>query len=270
MMKHPSGTLAISACIVCTPLFAHAQTDQSQVAQPQTAQPRTPASSAWQFEFTPYLWAAGISGWSRIGANTPTVKFNFNFSDVWRNLDIGAMGSFEARNGRWAVLFDGVFVKLSKDSRPLLGGALGHANLKLDETIFQLAGAYRVLDTPVTPVDVLLGVRITDLYGEFSFSQSVLLPNGPSRSNSTSWADAFLGVRAAYAFSDKWSVIGYADAGTGGTKYSWQLYGGLNYNFSKTIVAKLGYRVLTQKYEPSGFLFNVKTSGVYAGVGIKF
>jgi len=65
-------------------------------------------------------------------------------------------------------------------------------------------------------------------------------------------------------------VVGYADAGTGGTKYSWQLYGGVNYNFSKTIVGKLGYRVLTQNYQKTNFLYNVRTSGVFAGVGIKF
>jgi hypothetical protein len=254
-MEHLRRTLAISACIAYAPLFAQAQ---------------TPAPDAWQFEFTPYLWAAGVSGWTRVGARTPTVKFDANFSDIVKNLDFGAMGTLEARNGRWAIIFDTFYVRLSKTSDPLLGGLLGTARMKGDETILQLAGAYRVLDSPVTPVDVLAGVRYTNLYSQLSFSQSVLLPNGPSQSTTTNWADGFAGVRASYVFSDKWSVVGYADAGTGGTKYSWQLYGGVNYDFSKTIVAKLGYRVLTQKYEQPDFLYNVRTSGVFAGVGIRF
>ncbi|MFM0220166.1 hypothetical protein [Paraburkholderia caledonica] len=254
-MKHLRRTLVISSCVAYAPLFAQAQT-------------ATP--DAWQFELTPYLWAAGFSGWSRVGERTPTVKFDANFSDVWRNLDIGAMGNFEARKGRWAIVFDAIYVKLSRTSGPLLGGELGTAKLTGDETILQLAGAYRALDSPVTPVDMLVGVRFTDLYAQLSFSQSTLLPNGPSRSDSKNWTDGFVGVRAAYVFSEKWSVVGYADAGTGGTKYSWQLYGGVNYNFSKTIVGKLGYRVLTQNYDKTDFLYNVRTSGVFAGVGIKF
>jgi opacity protein-like surface antigen len=247
--------LAILAYTVCAPLSAHAQ---------------GVVPSGWQFELTPYLWAAGFSGWSRIGERTPTVKFDASFSDVWRNLNFGAMGSFEARNGRWAIVFDAIYVKLSRTSDPLLGGELGTAKLSGDETILQLAGAYRVLDSMTTPVDVLVGIRFTDLYADLAFSQSALLPNGPSRSNSTNWTDGFVGVRAAYVFSDKWSVVGYADAGTGGTKYSWQLYAGANYNFTKTIVGKLGYRVLTQNYDKPDFLYNVRTSGVFAGVGIKF
>jgi len=102
-----------------------------------------PPQDGWHFEATPYLWAAGLSGWTRVGARTPTAKFDANFSDVWRNLDFGAMGAFEARNGRWAILFDAIYVKLSKTSDPLLGGALGTARLKGDQTILQLAGAYR-------------------------------------------------------------------------------------------------------------------------------
>jgi opacity protein-like surface antigen len=85
-----------------------------------------------------------------------------------------------------------------------------------------------------------------------------------------SWTDGFVGVRGAYIFTDKWSVVGYADAGAGGTKHSWQLLASANYNFSKTIVGKLGYRIISMDYEKTEFLFNMKTSGIFAGVGIKF
>ncbi|TCK36753.1 hypothetical protein B0G84_5767 [Paraburkholderia sp. BL8N3] len=254
-MKSLKLTFAVAACIAYTPVFAQAQ---------------SPSPDAWQFELTPYLWAAGFSGWTRVGARTPAIKFNADFSDVWEHLNFGAMGSFEARRGRWAIVFDAMYVKLSRTSDPLANGQLGTAKLAGDETILQLAGAYRVLDSPATPVDLLAGVRFTDLYAGLSFSPSALLPAGPSRSNSTNWTDGFVGVRAAYAFSEKWSVVGYADAGTGGTRYSWQLYGGVNYNFSKTVVGKLGYRILAQNYDNPNFLYNVRTVGLMAGAGIRF
>lgn len=233
------------------------------------AQTTAPAD-AWQFEATPYFWAAGMNGWGRIGSRTPTAKLETSFSDVWRNLDFGAMGTFEARKGRWGILFDSIYVKLGQTSDPLLGGDLGTAKLDVSQTILQLAGAYRVIESHVAPIDVLAGARYTSVSGDLSFSRSPLLPAGSSRSDNVNWTDGFVGVRGTYALTDKWSLIGYADAGTGGTKYSWQLIGGTNYDFSKSLVGKIGYRIISMKYESPDFLYQLKTQGMYVGLGIKF
>lgn len=247
---------ALSACSAGAPLMA---------------QESPPAQSEWQFEATPYLWAAGMNGWTRLGARTPTAKIDPSFSDVWSNLDIGAMGSFEARNGRWGVLFDSVYVKLSGNSEPLPGGVLGSLRVGLKQAIIQLAGAYRVLDSTVTPVDVLAGARYTYLSGDLSFTNGSVLPGGGGGwSNNASWTDGFAGVRGTWVITDKWSVMGYADVGSGGTRYSWQFLTGANYSFTKSIVGKLGYRIISMDYEKTGFLYDVKTSGLYAGVGIRF
>jgi len=47
-----------------------------------------------------------------------------------QELDFGAMGAFETPKGRWAILFDS---KLSQTSDPLLGRALGTAELSLKQ-----------------------------------------------------------------------------------------------------------------------------------------
>jgi opacity protein-like surface antigen len=247
--------LAIAACAsaLAAPAFAQA----------------TPVSDGWQFEATPYFWAAGMSGWGRVGSRTPTVKLDPSFSDIWRNLDFGAMGTFEARKDRWGILFDTMYVKLGT-SGTLPRGDSRTARLRVSQTILQLAGAYRVLDSQATPVDVLAGVRYTYLDSDLSFSGGPLLPEGSSRSNNVSWTDGFVGLRGAYALTDKWSLIGYADVGTGGSEYSWQLIAGANYSFSKSVVGKVGYRIISMKYESENFLYNMKTAGMYMGVGIKF
>lgn len=262
-MKRSRLIAAPVAALIATPFALGA-------ASPACAQVNAPAQDTWHFEATPYLWAASINGWSRIGERTPTANIDANFSDVFRNLDMGAMGSFEARKGRWGVIFDSVYVKLSADSNPLAGGRLGVARLGIKEAILQLGGAYRVLDSATTPVDVVAGVRYTYLDGDLSISQGPLIPGGAGRSDNVSWTDGFIGVRGSYVFSDKWSVVGYADAGAGGTKHSWQFLASANYNFSKTFVGRLGYRIISMDYEKTDFLYNVKTSGIFAGVGIKF
>jgi opacity protein-like surface antigen len=259
MRRPPSIQCLRLAIAICT----------SGLAAPAFAQ-AAPAADSWQFEATPYFWAAGMSGWGRLGSRTPTVKLDPSFSDIWRNLDFGAMGTFEARKGRWGILFDSIYVKLGKTSGTLPRDNPGTAKLQVSQTILQLAGAYRVLDSPATPVDILAGARYTYLDGDLSFSGGPLLPQGSSRSNNASWTDGFVGVRGAYALTDKWSLIGYADVGTGGSKYSWQLIGGANYDFSESVVGKVGYRIISMKYESENFLYNMKTAGVFVGVGIKF
>lgn len=240
-------------------------------AMPPLVQAQTPAADEqWKFEATPYFWAAGMNGQTRLGARTPDVNVNANFSDVWNNLDFGGMAALEARKGRWGVLFDAIYVKLGQSTDPVENGTLGTARLKVSETILQLAGTYRVLDSPATPVDVLAGLRYTYLDGDLSFSPGRLLPDGAQRSRTKGWTDGFVGVRGSYAITDKWSLMGYADVGTGGTKYSWQLIAGVNYNFTESVVGKFGYRIIKMDYESNDFLYKMKTEGLFMGVGIKF
>jgi hypothetical protein len=60
--------LAVMISAFVTPALAFAQAE--------------PPQDGWHFEAIPYLWAAGLSGWARVGARTPTAKFDANFSDV--------------------------------------------------------------------------------------------------------------------------------------------------------------------------------------------
>lgn len=222
-----------------------------------------------QYEITPYLWAAGVSGTTRIGPRAP-INDDALFSDITDSISGGFMGTFEARKDRWGALFDVFYIKLSKDSQPLLGGRLGTASAEFKETIYQLAGTYRVSDDPATAVDVLLGVRYPTSEADLTFSPSQLLPGGASRSGKKSWTDGFVGVRIGYKLSDKWSLIGYADIGGGGTEKSWQLLAGVNYRFSDALSAKFGYRILNNDFDEPDFLYNVKTGGFYGGLGIRF
>jgi opacity protein-like surface antigen len=80
----------------------------------------------------------------------------------------------------------------------------------------------------------------------------------------------FIGVRATHKISERWSLVGYADIGAGCTKTSWQAIAGANYTFSKNMIAKFGYRVLDVDYENSRLQINLKTSGPYGGLGIRF
>jgi opacity protein-like surface antigen len=64
----------------------------------------------------------------------------------------------------------------------------------------------------------------------------------------------------------------YGDIGgfSAGSDFTWQVALGAAYDFSKTISGKFGYRYLSVDYDKGGFLYDMKTQGVYLGLGIRF
>jgi opacity protein-like surface antigen len=77
-------------------------------------------------------------------------------------------------------------------------------------------------------------------------------------------------VRARRVFAQKWSLLGYLDVGTGGTKYSYQAIAGIGWNISKTFALELGYRLLAENYDKTTFLYDIRTAGPYLGLAIAF
>ena len=53
----------------------------------------------WQFQVTPYLWAAGIEGDIATLPGLPEASIDLSFSDVIENFKIGGMLVAEARKG---------------------------------------------------------------------------------------------------------------------------------------------------------------------------
>jgi opacity protein-like surface antigen len=234
-------------------------------AVPARAAPSDISEDAWTFEFTPYIWGAGLEGDVKLG-RLPSAGVEASFSDILNVLDLGLMGAFEGRKGRWGVLFDGIYVSLS-DSVPTPNSLYGNAQINLTEQIYSLAGTYRVSEGQV-PVDLVGGLRYVnlDIKGELTSG----IATGRIRSGSESWWDVFIGARVLYPFAEHWALVGYADVGGGGSDLSWQALAGVNYQFSKVISGKIGYRYLSLDYENADFLYDMNMAGFYAGVGFRF
>lgn len=72
-------------------------------------------AGAWQYELTPYLWGAAMRGDVQSG-HLPKIGVDMSFGEIVDILDFGLMGAFEARNGRWGLLSDMVYMKVSDDA----------------------------------------------------------------------------------------------------------------------------------------------------------
>ena len=119
-------------------------------------------------------------------------------------------------------------------------GVTADLGLGLKGTVWTLAGSYRVSNDPSTSVDVLAGARLLDIKLDLSYSLSADVGpfSGPGRAGNSdinkSYWDAIIGAKGRVVFGSnrEWFVPYYVDVGTGESDLTWQIFGGLGYQFS--------------------------------------
>ncbi len=79
-------------------------------------------------------------------------------------------------------------------------------------------------------------------------------------------------MRILHPLSERWTLGAYADYGGfgAGSDSTWQAMAGADYRFSDTASAKFGYRALSVDYDKGGFEMDMKTRGLFLGVGLRF
>jgi len=211
------------------------------------------ADEQWHYELTPYAWGVATTTTARLGPLS--IDTSASFSDLLSNLDFALAGWFEARKGRWAVVFDGFYAKIS-DSK-------GNVEAKVTEELYGLGGAWRALEGPI-PVDLIAGLR-------YNYIKPTIETPAISRSRSKDAFDPLIGVRGQLPLSQHWSLIGYGDVGTfNGHPYAWQLLAGANYAYSDTRIVKFGYRRYRIKFSENDFEIRNTLEGFYLGLGFGF
>ena len=233
---------------------------------------------AWQFEITPYLFASGLNG--TIGMRGVNADVDMSFGDIWDRLDKAFMLLATAQKGDWVFGFDGMYVDLQSETASSWQGPLGNSNTAqlnadLTEQIYSLTAGRQVSGrSSGTRLDLLGVARYTSLESTLKLALTTgsdLLPSGSrSVSDKYDWWDAAVGVRFIAPLAKKWDFVGYADVGAGGSDLTYQLLAGVNWQFSKALSAKVGYRYLYQDYEQNDFKWDMALSGAFLGLGIRF
>ena len=117
----------------------------------------------WNHSLAVYLWGASISGTTSDGSGV-----DVDFKDIVNNLEFGAMGSYQARKGKWSMLADVIYLDVSADKSLPLTPSIGNgnissevtANLDLTGWVVHMAGGYNLYDDGEgTTTDVTAGLR---------------------------------------------------------------------------------------------------------------
>jgi hypothetical protein len=224
------------------------------VATPARAQT---TSEQWQVFVAPYLMGAAMSGSTTVRA--ATVDIDMSASDVFSNLEFGAMGLVVARKGNWGFGADLIWMAL--------GTTVGDTDVDFNQGAFAFYGLRQL--SPAA--DLTFGARVNTLQGALAF-KSV----GIEVSQDKTWVDPIVGlaVRSPAGRPVQLRVYGEVGGFGLGSDFTWQIFPTVGIRLGKGASLELGYRWLDLDYASgegaTEFRYDVLSQGPVLGFGFKF
>jgi hypothetical protein len=184
----------------------------------------TTASDNWQFKAEIYGWLPVIKG------TLPTDDdIEITFDEILDSLDFTFMGALQARRGKWSLVSDVFYLKLSADEAgkttipigPLSVPTRVDFGVDMETWVANLAGSYSIHRTDKHDVQVLAGVRYFSLDVGAEVDASVIPGGGVVVDGRDDVWDGIVGLRGVSELSDKWWLNYRFDIGTGGSDLTW-------------------------------------------------
>jgi hypothetical protein len=223
-------------------------------ATPAAAQP---ASDEWQVFVAPYLMGAAMSGATTVRG--VEVDVDVSASDIFSNLQFGAMGLVVARKGDWGFGADLIWMAL--------GTTVRETNVDVNQGAFAFYGLRRL----GSAADLTFGLRVNTLQGELTFK-------GPdvTFSQDKTWVDPIAGLTLRTPADRRLQMRLYSEIGGfgAGSDFTWQVFPTVSVRLTDTASLEFGYRWLDVDYATGEgneqFRYDVLTQGPVAGFGFRF
>ena len=235
-------------------------------ANPAAAQ--TPAGDAWKVSVVPYLMGAAMSGTTAVAGQQLDV--DMSASDVFSNLQFGAMGLVVARKGVWGVGGDAIWMSLGANGTA--PGPLGLVTGSADMS--QGAFAFYGLRRLAPYADVFFGGRVNYMSANLRINTPLQVR---SVEGSKTWFDPLVGLQLRTPENGKrWHAQVYTEIGGFGvgSTFTWQVFPTLGVDLTKRASLELGYRWLDIDYSSGEnttlFKYDVLTQGPVMGFAFRF
>ncbi|MDH4328056.1 MAG: hypothetical protein OEV77_06015 [Nitrospira sp.] len=229
----------------------------------------------WSFTIAPYVYMSGLKGNVGTLPPAPSGKVDASFNDIVKNLDLGFMGAGELRKGRFGILADVFWTRVTGDFTTPRGLLFSGGMLESDTVMATVAGAFRIAQVEHGWLDmggwldVVGGVRGYYVGTDLTLNAG-LLPQ-QNISNSTGWVDGLGGLRGRINIWKGLFANAITAAGGGGSNVVVDLMGGMGYAFSENISAYAGYRYIKVDYQKNtGFIWDVEYKGPVFGMAFTF
>lgn len=225
----------------------------------------TTTDSGWNVRVASYGWFTSMNGDIAVMGNSAPV--DVKFTDIIDKIDFSFMGVVEVGRGQWSFATDLFYAKLSADNAR--NNTLFTA--EMEQFMGNFAVVRNIIDDGTTRLDVFGGARVNYLSSDLSIDRPLLLPD-TDVSESKTWVDPIIGVRAQRNLSEKLFLRGVADIGGFGIEsdLTWQAYVALGYRVSEKTALSIGYRGIGTDYTDGGFTYDVISHGLLLGLEHRF
>ena len=227
----------------------------------------TPASAEsstarWDVTVAPYLMGAAMSGATTVRGRE--VDVDVAASDIFSNLQFGAMGLLVARKGNWGVGSDLIWMAL--------GTTVRETNVDFNQGAFAFYGMRRLSES----ADVTFGLRINTLQGELAFKRLDDTRIDETVSQDKTWVDPIVGLSLRSSEAKRLKFRLYTEVGGFGmgSDFAWQVFPNLGIRLTNRTSLDFGYRWLDIDYSTGEgneqFRYDMLTQGPVAGIAFRF
>lgn len=233
--------------------------------------PTTPAvaqasGDGWRVTVAPYFMGASMNGTTAVAGQELTV--DMSASDIFSNLQFGAMGIVIARKGNWGVGGDAIWMALGANGTAP-GPAATTGSADMNQGAFAFYGLRRL--APVA--DLFFGGRVNTLQANLRFNG----PNQRSVDQTKTWFDPIVGFQLHTPNTGKrWHAQVYGEFGGFGvgSSFTWQIFPTVGVSLGKRASLDFGYRWLDIDYSSGDnatlFKWDVLTQGPVVGFAFRF
>lgn len=216
-----------------------------------------PSGDEWQVVVAPYLMGAAMSGTTTLRGRE--ADMTVSASDIFSNLQFGAMGLIEAKKGNWGFGSDVIWMAL--------GSTVRDTNVDFNQGAFAFYGIRRL----GAAADVTFGARVNTLQGELDFKTIGLRVD-----QDETWVDPLVGLTLRTPPDRFLQLRLYSEIGGFGvgSNFTWQAFPTVGLRLAPGFALEFGYRWLDIDYESGDgadrFTYDMLTQGPVLGMAFKF
>lgn len=215
------------------------------------------ANDKWDVVVAPYLMGASMSGNTTLRGQRVDVEVSA--SDIFSNLQFGAMGMVVAKKGRWGFGADAIWMAL--------GATVRNTNVDFNQGAFAFYGLREL----GAAADLTFGLRVNTLQGGLKFKTL-----GLDVSQDKTWVDPIVGISLHTPGTGRLSLGVYGEIGGfgAGSDFTWQLFPRAGLRLTDKTSLEFGWRWLDLDYSAGEgneqFGYDVLTQGPVAGFAFRF
>jgi len=215
----------------------------------------------WNFEVTPYFWAAGIEG-DVTASDGTKYDVDMDFDDLFDAVDAGGGLMTVARSGAFVVFGQFDYVGMDSDE---LDPAPAGGSIQTDSFLSELAAGFQFRPFARSTIDLLGGVRYAWINNDIDVTGT------GSWEDSLDIVDGVFVVRPTFHLTDKWSINSTFDIGAGDSDLTWQVQPAVQYQINDNLAVRAGYRRVHYDVEGDhGNTFDAAFQGFLVGVSVMF